>query len=118
MHPMQPPRVADLGYLAETEMAEQVLNGSYEHSQAVDPYARELIFELRRPEIVRRAGIIPTHANTQDHVQRWKKTKEKAADQSGPSMAEVKAASQDPILASIDTFVRNVPYEKGFAPKS
>jgi hypothetical protein len=28
--PMQPPLVNDLGYLAETEMAEQVLEGTYE----------------------------------------------------------------------------------------
>jgi hypothetical protein len=33
-------------------------------------------------------------------------------------MAEVKAASQDKILAEIDTFMRNLPYVKGFAPTS
>jgi hypothetical protein len=40
------------------------------------------------------------------------------AESSGPSMAEVKAASQDSILAEIDTFMRNLPYTKGFAPRS
>jgi hypothetical protein len=33
-------------------------------------------------------------------------------------MAEVKAASQDKILAEIDTFMQNVPYENGFAPRA
>jgi len=33
-------------------------------------------------------------------------------------MAEVKAASQDHILANIDTFMRNLPYTKGFSPRS
>jgi hypothetical protein len=33
-------------------------------------------------------------------------------------VAEVKAASQDKILAEIDTFMRNLPYVKGFAPMS
>jgi hypothetical protein len=33
-------------------------------------------------------------------------------------MAEVKAASQDVILAAIDTHMRNLPYTKGFSPQS
>jgi hypothetical protein len=84
----------------------------------VDPYALELIHELRRPAIVSHRGPIAIQASTAEHVQGWKRTKEKAAEQSGPSMAEVKAASQDTILSEIDTFMRNVPYEKGFAPRS
>jgi hypothetical protein len=41
--PMQmTPLVDDLGYLAETEMAEQVLNESYEPTGLVDTYALEL----------------------------------------------------------------------------
>ena len=116
--PMQPPLVVDLGYLAETEMAEQVLDGSYEPTQDVDQYARELLHELRRPEIVRRRTPIATRVTTDEHVQGWKKTKEKSAEPSGPTMTEVKAASQDLILAEIDTFMRNLPYTKGFSPRS
>ena len=115
---MQPPLVDDLGYLAETEMAEQVLDGTYEPTQEVDQYARELLHELRRPEIVRRRTPIAITVTTAEHVQGWKKTKEKSAEPSGPSMVEVKVASQDPILAEIDTFMRNIPYTKGFAPRS
>jgi hypothetical protein len=103
--PMQTPLADDLEYLAETEMAEQVLNGSYEPTGLVNPYAMELLHELRRPEIIRRRGPIPIQASTQDHIQGWRKTKEKAAEYSGPSMAEVKAASQDKTLAEIDTFM-------------
>jgi hypothetical protein len=32
-------------------------------------------------------------------------------------MAEVKAASQDEVLAGVDTFMRNSPHAKGFSPK-
>ena len=32
-------------------------------------------------------------------------------------MAEVKAASQDHIIANMDTFMRNLPYTKGFSPR-
>jgi hypothetical protein len=57
-------------------------------------------------------------ATPEEHSQGWKKTKEKSAEPSGPSMAEIKAASQDTSLAKIDTFMRNLPYTKGFAPRS
>jgi hypothetical protein len=33
-------------------------------------------------------------------------------------MAEVKAASQDITLAEIDTYMRTLPYTKGFSPQS
>jgi hypothetical protein len=33
-------------------------------------------------------------------------------------MAEVKAASQDVVLAAIDTHMRSLPYTKGFSPQS
>jgi hypothetical protein len=40
MPPMQPPPlVEDLGYLAETKMAEQVFEGAYQPTQEVDRYA-------------------------------------------------------------------------------
>jgi hypothetical protein len=115
--PMQPPLVNDLGYLAETEMADQVLEGTYEIPQEVDRYTQELLQELRRPEIVRKKGPIHTVVTPAEHTQSWKRTKEKSAEPSGPSMAEVKAASQDEVLAGIDTFMRNLPYTKGFSPK-
>jgi hypothetical protein len=116
--PMLSPLVEDLGYLAETEMADQVLAGCYEPIQEVDRYARELLQELRLPEIVRKKGYITITATPAEHTQGWKRTKEKSAEPAGPSMAELKAASQDPVLAEIDTFMRNLPYTKGFAPRS
>jgi hypothetical protein len=115
--PMQPPLVNDLGYLAETEMAEQVLEGTYEIPQEVDRHTQELLQELRRPEIVREKGPIHTVVTPAEHTHCWKRTKEKSAEPSGPSMAEVKAASQDEVLAGIDAFMRNLPYTKGFSPK-
>jgi hypothetical protein len=116
--PMKTPLVEDLGYLAETEMAEQVLEGTYEPAPDVDQYAKELLHELRRPECVRKQSPTNITATVDEHVLGWKRTKEKSAESSGPSMAEVKAASQDSILAEIDTFMRNLPYTKGFAPRS
>jgi hypothetical protein len=116
--PMQTPLAEDLGYLAETEKATQVLNGSYEPTFAIDPYARELLHEMRMPECVRRKGMISKQITTAEHIQGWKKTQERAAEQSGPSMAEMKASSQDTVLAELDIFMRNVPYQKGFSPRS
>jgi hypothetical protein len=116
--PMQSPLIDDWGYLADTEAAENVLDGSYEPPKTVNWYAKELIRELRRPAIVQLHTPIPTHMSLEEHSRGWKKTKEKAAEPSGPSMAQVKSASQDMTLAEIDVFMRNLPYEKGFAPQA
>ena len=116
--PMQAPLVDDLGYLANTHCAEQILDGTYQPSPTVDKYAIELLHELRVPNSVRNHELIPITITTSEHTQGWTRTKEKSAEPSGPSMAEVKAASQDHILADIDTFMRNLPYTKGFSPQS
>jgi hypothetical protein len=115
---MKSPLVEDLGYLAETQKAEQVLEGSYQPMQKVDQYALELLHELQLPECVRKKGLIYIKITPEEHVRGWKKTKEKSAEPSGPSMAEIKAVSQDKILAEIDTFMRNLPYVKGFARRA
>jgi DUF438 domain-containing protein len=44
--PMQPPLVDDLGYLAKTNFAEHVLDGTYEPSLTVDKYASKLLHKL------------------------------------------------------------------------
>jgi hypothetical protein len=116
--PMQMPLIDDLGYLAETDKAKQVLDGNYDPLMSVDSYTRELLHELRRPEVIRQKGDIRTTITSEEHVLGWKRTKEKSAEPSGPSMAAIKSASQDNILSGIDTFMRNIPYVKGFAPRS
>jgi hypothetical protein len=83
----------------------------------VDRHTQELLQELRRPEVVREKGPIHAAVAPTEHTQGWKRTKEKSAKPAGPSMAEVKAASQDEVLAGIDTFMRNLPYAKGFFTK-
>jgi hypothetical protein len=98
-------------------MAEQVLEGTYETPQEVDRCTQELLQELRRPETVREKGPIHAVVTPAEHTQSWKRTKEKSAEPSGPSVAEVKAASQDEVLAGVDTFMRNLPRTKGFSPK-
>jgi hypothetical protein len=74
--PMQPPLVNDLGHLAETKMAEQVLEGTYETPQEVDRCTQELLQELRRPETVREKGPIHAVVTPAEHTQSWKRTKD------------------------------------------
>lgn len=50
--PMPSPLMDDLGFLAKTDMAEQVLDGTYDPPPEVNIYARELLMEMRRPEKV------------------------------------------------------------------
>jgi hypothetical protein len=75
--PMQSPLVDELGYLADTDFAEQVLNGTYKPSPAVNKYAIELLHELRTPKVVRKCGPISLVVTPAEHTLGWKRTKEK-----------------------------------------
>ena len=52
-----------------------------------------------------------------DHVLGWKRQKEATASEpTGLAFSHYKAAAQDPMLAEIDRFMRNLPYREGFSP--
>jgi hypothetical protein len=81
--PMQLPLVDELRYLAETDFAEQVLNGIYEPSPAVNKYARELLHELQILDVVQKRGHIPLIVTPTEHTQGCKRTKEKFVEPLG-----------------------------------
>ena len=92
--PMVEPLVSDLGYLADTDAAEIILNGTYEIPADLDPYAALLIHELRMPESLRRQPLIPSVVTTADHVAGWKKQKETiSADPDGLTFSHYNAGA-------------------------
>jgi hypothetical protein len=98
--PMTEPLVSELGYLADTDAAESILNGNYDIPEGLDPYAALLISELRMPTSIRNAALVAPCVTTEDHSQGWKKQKESiSADPDGLTFSHYKAGATDDLIA-------------------
>jgi hypothetical protein len=115
--PMMEPLLSDLGYLADTQAAEEILAGTYTIPSGVDEYTAKLIKELRTPEVIRRNPSIVDYVSTDDHIQGWKQQKESvSADPNGLSFSHFKVGLQDNLIAQFDATLRSLPYQYGFSP--
>jgi hypothetical protein len=73
---MTEPLVMDLGYLADTEAAQRILDGTYDIPADLDTDALKLIHKLRMPESIRKSPRTSSRAETLDHTKGWAKQKE------------------------------------------
>jgi hypothetical protein len=114
---MLSPLLDDLGYLADTDQAEDILHGTYVVPDGTDQYAAKLIAELRMPDSIKHGNATSQYVSTQEHVSGWKKQKEGiSADPDGLTFSHYKAAAQDDYLAQFDATLRSLPYQHGFVP--
>ena len=68
MPPMTDPLYQDLGRYGETAEAQQILFGSYKYPSGVDPYAKELLEEMRMPTRVPQEGPVHTDIHIEEHT--------------------------------------------------
>ena len=118
--PMQEPMLSELSYLAEHPAAEEILKGSsYEPPQGTDKYMRELLEEIRMPQVIRdrikEHGFISTAISEGENRQGWTNRKLASAEPSGLMMDHYAAGGDDPLLNEIDTLLRQLPYRFGFS---
>ena len=115
--PMISPLYDILGKYGETIEAQEILSGTFEFPVEIDRYAKELLEELRTPSIVLAKGPVTLELTLPEHVLGWKRQKEATASEpTGLAFSHYKASAQDPMLAEIDRFMRNLPYREGFSP--
>jgi hypothetical protein len=119
---MQEPMVSELGYLADTPAAQQILQGSYEPPDGTDKYMIELLVQLGMPQAIRNGikahGHITTKISHDENKQGWKKRKLASAESSGLTMDHYAVGGQDDLLNDIDTLLRQLPYCLGFSPEA
>ena len=117
---MQPPLCHNLGFLAETTAANQILHGTYEVPNNVDKYTKKTIAELKMPDSIRNQSSTVNHITTKEHIQSWQKQKESTASDNvtGVSFSHYIAGTYDPHIAEFDTLIRSLPYQYGFSPKN
>jgi hypothetical protein len=78
---------------------------------------RKVLEYLRMPACVIKEGPIDSTLSVADHIQGWKKQKERTASvRSDLSFSDHKAATRHPGMAKIDTLFRRIPYKHGFSP--
>jgi hypothetical protein len=116
---MTEPLVSELGFLADTDAAERILNGTYAVPADLDPYAALLIKELQMPPNIRASPFVKSCVTTADHVNGWKKQKETiSANPDGLTFSHYKAGATDAIIAQFDATLRSLPYQHGFTPNA
>ena len=72
---MQPPLVGELGYLAHSPAAEQIIAGTWETPEGTDQYSRELIKELKMPEAIQNKPPINLKISLEEHQRGWIKAR-------------------------------------------
>ena len=120
--PMQEPMISELGYLADTPAIEEILKGSYEPPDGTDKYMKELLDEMRMPQVIRdgikKHGFITTEISAAENQQGWRKRKLASAEPSGLTMDHYAVGGEDDLLNDIDTLLRQLPYQFGFSPEA
>jgi hypothetical protein len=74
--PMTEPLLSDLGYLADTEAAEQILNGTYICLPGTNEYMRDLLQIIECPHNIVADNKIDTSFATADFQAYLEKSKE------------------------------------------
>ena len=108
-----------VGYNVEKEGGRQILEGIFEIPQNTPKYMTMVIDRLRIPQVVKRKGLLPTTITTTEHIQGWKKQKERTASvKTELIFSDFKAGSKDKQIAELDCLSREIPHSKGFSPSS
>jgi len=74
---MTPPLVNELGYLATSKAAEEILEGTYRPPKGVDPYTKQLIHQLQRPVLAELQSDHLTALPLTTYQNFWRKAKER-----------------------------------------
>ena len=79
-----------------------------------------MILELKMPTSIRNQPNTNPTISTQEHIQSWRKQKEKTASDNitGLSFSHYIAGTYDPTIAEFDAIMRSLPYQYGFSPKN
>jgi hypothetical protein len=73
---MQEPLLSLIGYLANTQAAEDILQGTFETPPETDKYTKLLIAELRMPDNIRTNPMTQNDVTPEDNRRAWSKQRE------------------------------------------
>jgi hypothetical protein len=73
---MTPPLLNDFGYLGRQLRKYEVLQGSYNVPDNVDPFIRLFISHMKQPALIQLAGPYPTELPLQEYRNYWTNARE------------------------------------------
>ena len=106
----------DLGYLGNTDSAQNILDGTYIPPQGTNRYTEEFLQQLKYDP---KAFNEPPTATlpTRDYVSGWKKKKEfTSAGKSGWTFSHSKTCALDQHSADFEATMAHIPYITGYTP--
>jgi hypothetical protein len=110
------PLVDEFGYLAQGPATNAVLQGTYIPPPGTDPYAKKILKELKMDSRVAAAPPMKVVFSVDQHIKGWRKARElTATGPSGLTFSHFIAATYDPVLASFDVTMANIPYATGYS---
>jgi hypothetical protein len=116
--PMTEPLLSDLGYLADTETAAQILDGTYICPPGTDDYTRDFFRILQRPQNVDALDRIDTSFSVSDFQNYWKKAKEQTSSSiSTLHFGHDKAVCKNDTLSEMHCVFVDIAVNSDFSPK-
>ena len=114
--PMDTVITEKVGFCAELEIADDILDGTDNLEWVGDKYLKMVLEGMRRPNIVRIRGDISTDITLEEHIAGWKKQKLRtSSERTHLGFPDMKAATASKHLAKLDRNLRQLPYQHGFA---
>jgi hypothetical protein len=108
----------DLGYLADTEAAAQILEGTYICPPGTDDYTRNFLRILQRPTNVDAADKIDTSFSVSDFQNYWIKAKERTSlSILTLHFGHYKAVCKNDTLSKMHSVFVDMAVNSGFSPK-
>ena len=107
------PLSEEIGFLAETEQADRILQGTYQPPDQLDQYTNSLIQSLKLPNNEPLQGSLSTVITPEDNAESWKNQKETISS-TGLHFGHFKAGAEHPRINAFDAKIRTLPYHWGF----
>ena len=103
--------------LANTESAEQILQGSFKVPQELDPHTKAIIGQLQRPPPAKCLDISAFHVTASQIAKAWKKRRPNTrGEPTGLTFPHNIVGVYHPAIAEVDAVLHSAPLEAGFAP--
>ena len=114
---MTAPLLQDFGYLPPEELANQVMEGTYDPPPGTCPYAVEFLATLKRHVNITSRDSVNLIVTPKEHKEGWRKMKQRTASAYGNlGFNHYITNTYDEKLNEMDTFLRNTPLIMGFVP--
>ena len=104
----------DLGYIADTEAAQKILDGTYVPPPGTDEHTINLLFEIAEVAKHIRQGSVSLEITVEDFIYYWKRVKEKTSSSfSGRHFGHYRAATSHQGISNVHAMMTQLAAQSG-----